>query len=129
MVLSEVRLKGLKNSSLQKQNYYYQQERKTVSSNDEPAGMKIFSRNKGLQSLLGLWYPRDSPFDLEAFSDSDYASAAGDRKSTTGGSEYVAAASCCGQVITEKLSFLLIEYRVDNYAIYPRVDNYAIYPL
>ncbi|GKG46715.1 hypothetical protein Tco_0501561, partial [Tanacetum coccineum] len=21
---------------------------------------------------LGLWYPRDSPLDLEAFSDSDY---------------------------------------------------------
>nr|GFA25768.1 hypothetical protein [Tanacetum cinerariifolium] len=46
---------------------------------------------------LGLWYPRDSPFDLEAFSDSDYVGAHGDRKSTTGGSEYVAAASCCGQ--------------------------------
>nr|GFB17860.1 ribonuclease H-like domain, reverse transcriptase, RNA-dependent DNA polymerase [Tanacetum cinerariifolium] len=71
---------------------------------------------------LGLWYPRDSLFDLEAFSDSNYASAAGDRKSTTGGyqfmgrrliswqckkqtivdtssceAEYVAATSCCGQ--------------------------------
>nr|GFD01793.1 putative ribonuclease H-like domain-containing protein [Tanacetum cinerariifolium] len=34
---------------------------------------------------LGLWYPRDSPFDLEAFSDSDYAGAHGDRKSTTCG--------------------------------------------
>ncbi|GKG37292.1 hypothetical protein Tco_0447465, partial [Tanacetum coccineum] len=28
-------------------------------------------------------YPRDSPFDLEAFSDSDYAGASLDRKSTT----------------------------------------------
>nr|GEU32007.1 hypothetical protein [Tanacetum cinerariifolium] len=34
---------------------------------------------------LGLWYPRDSPFDLEAFSDSDYAGVHEDRKSTTGG--------------------------------------------
>nr|GFA82932.1 hypothetical protein [Tanacetum cinerariifolium] len=34
---------------------------------------------------LGLWYPRDSPFNLEALSDSDYAGATGDRKSTTGG--------------------------------------------
>ncbi|GKE27688.1 putative ribonuclease H-like domain-containing protein, partial [Tanacetum coccineum] len=34
---------------------------------------------------LGLWYPRDSPFDLKAFSDSDYAGASVDRKSTTGG--------------------------------------------
>nr|GFC35887.1 putative ribonuclease H-like domain-containing protein [Tanacetum cinerariifolium]GFC35987.1 putative ribonuclease H-like domain-containing protein [Tanacetum cinerariifolium] len=71
---------------------------------------------------LGIWYLRDSPFDMEAFSDSNYAGAHGDRKSTTGGcqflrrrliswqckkqtiivtssceAEYVAAASCCGQ--------------------------------
>ncbi|GKF27623.1 uncharacterized mitochondrial protein-like protein [Tanacetum coccineum] len=29
---------------------------------------------------LGLWYPRDSPFDLVAYSDSDYAGASLDRK-------------------------------------------------
>ncbi|GJX80964.1 hypothetical protein Tco_0329113 [Tanacetum coccineum] len=46
------------------------------------------------QPKLGLWYPRDSPFELEAFSDSDYAGASLDRKSTTGGS-----AHCCGQVL------------------------------
>nr|GEU38865.1 ribonuclease H-like domain-containing protein [Tanacetum cinerariifolium] len=38
---------------------------------------------------LGLWYPRDSPFDLEAFSDSDYAAAHRDRKSTTGGCQFL----------------------------------------
>ncbi|GJW12985.1 hypothetical protein Tco_0017118 [Tanacetum coccineum] len=38
------------------------------------------------QPKLGLWYPRDSPFDLEAFSDSDYARASLDMKSLTGGS-------------------------------------------
>ncbi|GJX54217.1 hypothetical protein Tco_0282586 [Tanacetum coccineum] len=43
----------------------------------------IFRYLKG-QPKLGLWYPRDSPFDLEAFSDSDYAGASLDRKSTTG---------------------------------------------
>ncbi|GJS55058.1 hypothetical protein Tco_0628420 [Tanacetum coccineum] len=32
---------------------------------------------------LGLWYPKDSPFELEAFSDSDYGGASLDRKSTT----------------------------------------------
>nr|GEZ24166.1 putative reverse transcriptase, RNA-dependent DNA polymerase [Tanacetum cinerariifolium] len=40
---------------------------------------------------------RDSPFDLEAYSDSDYAGASLDKKSTTG--EYVAAANCYGQVL------------------------------
>ncbi|GJZ40732.1 ribonuclease H-like domain-containing protein [Tanacetum coccineum] len=44
----------------------------------------IFRYLKG-QHKLGLWYPRDSPFDLEAFFDSDYARASLDRKSTTGG--------------------------------------------
>nr|GEU66522.1 hypothetical protein [Tanacetum cinerariifolium] len=33
---------------------------------------------------LGLWYPKDSPFNLVAYSDSDYAGASLDRKSTTG---------------------------------------------
>ncbi|GJU40463.1 putative ribonuclease H-like domain-containing protein [Tanacetum coccineum] len=40
---------------------------------------RIFRYLKG-QPKLGLWYPRDSPFDLEAFFDSDYAGARLDRK-------------------------------------------------
>ncbi|GJS53000.1 uncharacterized mitochondrial protein-like protein [Tanacetum coccineum] len=40
---------------------------------------KIFKYLKG-QPKLGLWYPRDSPFVLEAYSDSDYAGSHGDRK-------------------------------------------------
>ncbi|GJW31580.1 putative ribonuclease H-like domain-containing protein [Tanacetum coccineum] len=76
------------------------------------------------QPKLGLWYPRDSPFELEAYSDSDYGGASLDRKSTTGGcqflgrrliswqckkqtivansttkAEYVVAANYCGQVL------------------------------
>ncbi|GJS00736.1 putative ribonuclease H-like domain-containing protein [Tanacetum coccineum] len=35
---------------------------------------RIFRYLKG-QSKLGLWYPKDSPFDLEAYTDSDYAGA------------------------------------------------------
>nr|GEV22422.1 putative reverse transcriptase domain-containing protein [Tanacetum cinerariifolium] len=38
------------------------------------------------QPKLGLWYLRDSPFDLEAYSDSYYAGKNLDRKSTIGGS-------------------------------------------
>ncbi|GJY76310.1 putative ribonuclease H-like domain-containing protein [Tanacetum coccineum] len=40
---------------------------------------RIFIYLKG-QSKLGLWYLRDSPFDLEAFSDCHYAGASLDRK-------------------------------------------------
>nr|GEZ50301.1 hypothetical protein [Tanacetum cinerariifolium] len=82
---------------------------------------KIFKYLKG-QPKLGLWYPRESPFVLEAYSDSDYAGSNKDRKSTTSGcqflgrklisweckkqtimatssteAKYVAAANCCGQ--------------------------------
>nr|GEZ99241.1 uncharacterized mitochondrial protein AtMg00810-like [Tanacetum cinerariifolium] len=84
---------------------------------------RIFSYLKG-KPHLGLWYPKNSPFNLVAYSDSDYAGASLDRKSTTGGcqflgcrliswqckkqtvvatsstmDEYVAAASCCTQVL------------------------------
>ncbi|GJT57585.1 putative ribonuclease H-like domain-containing protein [Tanacetum coccineum] len=84
---------------------------------------RIFKYLKGKPNL-GLWYPRESPLDLEAFSDSDYGGSNLDRKSTTGGcqflgqrliswqckkqtivatstteAEYVAAANCCGQVL------------------------------
>ncbi|GJR33823.1 uncharacterized mitochondrial protein-like protein [Tanacetum coccineum] len=43
---------------------------------------RIFRYLKG-QPKLGLWYPKDSPFDLVAYTDSDYARASLDRKSTT----------------------------------------------
>nr|GEY93704.1 putative ribonuclease H-like domain-containing protein [Tanacetum cinerariifolium] len=84
---------------------------------------RIFRYLKG-KPYLGLWYPNDSPFDLVAYSDSDYTGASLDRKSTTGGcqllgcrliswqckkqivvatssteAEYVAAASGCAQVM------------------------------
>ncbi|GJY41599.1 putative ribonuclease H-like domain-containing protein [Tanacetum coccineum] len=49
---------------------------------------RIFRYLKG-HPKLGLWYPRDSPFDLEDFSDSDYAGASLDRKSTTGGCQFL----------------------------------------
>ncbi|GJT85237.1 putative ribonuclease H-like domain-containing protein [Tanacetum coccineum] len=49
---------------------------------------RIFRYLKG-QPKLGLWYPRDSPFNLEAFSDSDYPGASLDRKSTTRGCQFL----------------------------------------
>ncbi|GKG47855.1 hypothetical protein Tco_0507340, partial [Tanacetum coccineum] len=47
--------------------------------------VKRFFRYLKGQPKLGLWYPEDSPFDLVAYTDSDYAGASLDRKSTTGG--------------------------------------------
>ncbi|GKA12171.1 uncharacterized mitochondrial protein-like protein [Tanacetum coccineum] len=48
---------------------------------------RIFRYLKG-QLKLGLWYPNDSPFDLVAYTDSDYVGASLDRKSTTGGCQF-----------------------------------------
>ncbi|GJY88091.1 hypothetical protein Tco_0502719 [Tanacetum coccineum] len=61
-----------------------------------------------------------SPFDLEAFSDSDYAGASLDRKSTTG-AEYVAAANCCGQVLWIQNQLLDYGYNFMNTKIF--IDN------
>ncbi|GJZ54841.1 hypothetical protein Tco_0610034 [Tanacetum coccineum] len=49
---------------------------------------RIFRYLKG-QPKLGLWYPKDSPFILVAYTDSDYAGASLDRKSITGGCQFL----------------------------------------
>nr|GEV29013.1 putative ribonuclease H-like domain-containing protein [Tanacetum cinerariifolium] len=55
---------------------------------------RIFRYLKG-QPKLGLWYPKDSPFNLEAYTDGDYAVA-----NSTTEAKYVAASNCYGQVNT-----------------------------
>nr|GEX04412.1 putative ribonuclease H-like domain-containing protein [Tanacetum cinerariifolium] len=60
----------------------------TLKTSHLYAVKRIFRYLKG-QPKLGLWYPRDSPFDLEAYFDSDYAGASLDRKSTTGGCQFL----------------------------------------
>ncbi|GJT77096.1 putative ribonuclease H-like domain-containing protein [Tanacetum coccineum] len=89
---------------------------------------------------------RDSPFNLEAFSNSDYARASLDRKSTIGGcqflgkrliswqckkkivvansttkAEYVVAANCCGQVLWIQNQMLDYGFNFMNTKIY--IDN------
>ncbi|GKE28390.1 putative ribonuclease H-like domain-containing protein, partial [Tanacetum coccineum] len=49
------------------------------------------------QPKLGLWYPRDCPFELEASTDSDYVGASLDRKSTTGGCQFLGRRLISGQ--------------------------------
>ncbi|GJR99475.1 hypothetical protein Tco_0315984 [Tanacetum coccineum] len=98
---------------------------------------RIFRYLKGKPSL-GLWYSKDSPLELVAYTDS--------RKSTTRGcqflgnrliswqckkqtvvatstteAEYVAAASCCGQVLWIQNQLLDYGYNFMNTVIY--IDN------
>nr|GEU51207.1 uncharacterized mitochondrial protein AtMg00810-like [Tanacetum cinerariifolium] len=64
---------------------------------------RIFRYLKG-KPHLGLWYPKDSPFDLVAYSDSDYVGASLDRKSTTGGCQFLRCRliSCPDQTVSGK---------------------------
>ncbi|GKA76005.1 hypothetical protein Tco_0782383 [Tanacetum coccineum] len=52
------------------------------------AGERLIDINR-LKPKLGLWYPKDSHFDLVAYTDSDYAWARLHRKSTTGGCQFL----------------------------------------
>ncbi|GKA60114.1 hypothetical protein Tco_0759427 [Tanacetum coccineum] len=72
------------------------------------------------QPKLGLWYPKDSPFDLVAYIDSDYAGASLDRKSTTG-AEYIAASNCYGQVLW--IQNQLLDYGYNFMQTKIRIDN------
>nr|GEU65744.1 putative ribonuclease H-like domain-containing protein [Tanacetum cinerariifolium] len=106
---------------------------------------RIFRYLKG-QPKLGLWYLKVSSFDMEAYSDSDYAGANLDRKSTTRvcqflgrrliswqckkqtimatsttEAKYVAAAHCCGQVLWIQNQLLDYGFNFINTKIY--IDN------
>ncbi|GJY59274.1 putative ribonuclease H-like domain-containing protein [Tanacetum coccineum] len=81
---------------------------------------RIFRYLKG-KPKLGLWYPRVSSFDLEAYSNSNYNGANLDRKSTTGEAEYVAAANCYGQVLWIQNQMLDYGFNFMNTEIY--IDN------
>ncbi|GKC45680.1 putative ribonuclease H-like domain-containing protein, partial [Tanacetum coccineum] len=106
---------------------------------------RIFRYLKG-KLTFALWYSIDSPFELVAYTDSDYARATQDRKSTTEGcqflgnrliswqckkqtmvatstteAKYVAAASCCGQVLWIQNQLLDYRYNFMNTVI--NIDN------
>nr|GEX76470.1 hypothetical protein [Tanacetum cinerariifolium] len=63
---------------------------------------RIFRYLKG-KPHLGLWYPKDSPFNLVAYLDSDYAGASLDRKSTTGGCQFLGCRLISGNAKSKQL--------------------------
>ncbi|KAI3505835.1 hypothetical protein L1887_28122 [Cichorium endivia] len=103
---------------------------------------QIFKYLKGTKAM-GLWYPIGDNFKLQAFTDSDHAGCKLDRKSTSGGcqflggrlvswsskkrncvalssaeAEYVAASTCCSQVLWMKTQLLDYGYRFLQVPIY-----------
>nr|GEW02155.1 uncharacterized mitochondrial protein AtMg00810-like [Tanacetum cinerariifolium] len=109
---------------------------------------RIFRYLKG-EPTLGLWYPKDSPLEVIAYSDSDYPAASLDRKSTTRGyqflcsrliswqckkqtivansttkAEYISASNCYGQVLWLQNQLLDYGYNFMQTKIY--VDNESV---
>jgi hypothetical protein len=95
---------------------------------------------------IGLWYPKGAQFELVGFSDSDYVGCKVDRKSTSGGcqflgrsivswsskkqnsvalstaeAEYISAGSCCAQLLWMKQT--LLDYGVKFNEISLLCDN------
>nr|GEZ48470.1 hypothetical protein [Tanacetum cinerariifolium] len=59
-----------------------------IESGFQKAVKRIFRYLKGTINL-GLWYPKDSGFDLTAYSDADHAGCHLDRKSTSGSVQFL----------------------------------------
>ncbi|GKD96422.1 putative ribonuclease H-like domain-containing protein [Tanacetum coccineum] len=82
---------------------------------------RIFRYLKG-QPKLGLWYPKDSPFDLVAYTNSDYAGASLDRKSTIGGCQFLGCRlisyQCKKQTVvsnsTTEAEYIATKIHIDN---------------
>ncbi|GKB79720.1 retrovirus-related pol polyprotein from transposon TNT 1-94 [Tanacetum coccineum] len=92
---------------------------------------------------MGLWYPKDSGFELIAYSDADHAGCKDDCKSTSGGlqflggklvswsskkqdctamstaeAEYVSLSACCAQVIWMRTQLLDYGYKYNRILMY-----------
>nr|GEX42636.1 copia protein [Tanacetum cinerariifolium] len=85
---------------------------KPVDHTDYQTVKRIFRYFKGTINL-GLWYPKDSGFDLTAYSNGDHAGCHLDRKTE---SEYVVVSSCCAQVLWMRTQltdygFFMTKYR------------------
>ena len=115
---------------------------------------RIFRYLKG-EPNLGLWYPRETDFNLVGYSDSDFAGCKIDRKSTSGScqllggrlvswfskkqksiststaeAEYIAAGSCCAQILWMKhqlqdygLSYTKVPIYCDNQSAIAMTGN------
>nr|GEZ21397.1 hypothetical protein [Tanacetum cinerariifolium] len=79
-----------------------------------PIDTTLFIKKKGTTNL-GLWYLKDSGFDLTAYSEADHAGCHLDRKTE---SEYVAVSSCCAQVLWMRTQLTDYDFFYDKVPIY-----------
>nr|GEU49552.1 uncharacterized mitochondrial protein AtMg00810-like [Tanacetum cinerariifolium] len=72
---------------------------------------------------IGLWYLKDTGFELTAFSNSDHAGCLDSRKSTSGGiqfleAEYASLSACCAQVLWMRTQLTDYGFHFDKIPMY-----------
>nr|GEY55880.1 hypothetical protein [Tanacetum cinerariifolium] len=67
---------------------------------------------------MGLWYLKDTGFELTTFSDSDHAGCLDSRKSTSGEAEYVSLSVCCAQVLWMRTQLTDYGFHFDKIPMY-----------
>nr|GEY40223.1 hypothetical protein [Tanacetum cinerariifolium] len=67
---------------------------------------------------MGLWYPKDTGFELTAFLDSDHVGCLDLRKSTSGEAEYVSLSACCAQVLWMRTQLTYYAFHFDKIPVY-----------
>nr|GEZ56426.1 hypothetical protein [Tanacetum cinerariifolium] len=72
---------------------------------------------------MGLWYSKDTGFELTAFSDSDHAGCLDSRKSTSVEAKYVSLYACCAKVLWTRTQ--LTDYGFHFYKIPMYCDSKA----
>nr|GEW98393.1 ribonuclease H-like domain-containing protein [Tanacetum cinerariifolium] len=77
------------NGSDKTDNKKHDEKAKRDDKGNSPVDLLTGVRYLNGKPHLGLWYPRDSTFNLVAYSDSDYTGASLDRKSTTEGCQFL----------------------------------------
>ncbi|GJU42488.1 retrovirus-related pol polyprotein from transposon TNT 1-94 [Tanacetum coccineum] len=67
---------------------------------------------------MGLWYPKETGFNLTAFSDLDHAGCLDTRKSTSGEAEYVSLSACYAQVLWLRTQLTDYGFHFDKIPMY-----------
>ncbi|GJS86173.1 hypothetical protein Tco_0752714 [Tanacetum coccineum] len=125
-------------------NFWYQRMLQAKPTEKHLTAVKRIFRYLKDSINMGLWYPKDTGFELTAFSDSDHAGCLDSRKSTSGGiqflggdklvswsskkqdctsmssaeAEYVSLSACCAQVLWLRTQLTDYGFHFDKIPMY-----------
>ncbi|GKA63092.1 retrovirus-related pol polyprotein from transposon TNT 1-94 [Tanacetum coccineum] len=85
-------------------------------------GKRVFRYLNGTINI-GLWYPKDTIFNLTAFADADHAGCQDTRRDTSG-TEYISLSGCCAQILWMRSQ--LIDYGFNFNKIHYQVEKEVV---